>query len=99
MKKHLSDLHNELKAQFIDAIIREVKVSNNKIKFLPYIKIAFSDESDDLYEEITDVEFLPDENICLCHNFITDMELQTQEYYTPFDQLSWEELFKIAERL
>ena len=60
-----------------------------------YTKGSQTDE----FEEITEIKFDSKENLWYVHNYVTDMELQTNEYWTPLIDMSFDELFKIAERL
>lgn len=96
MNKELFNLHTELKNQFSSAI---GKIVGDKIEFSPYIRFSFSRDSDDMFEDIVGIEYDPEEKTHYVHNYITSTGLDAWEYWTPLQDLSFEELFKIAERL
>lgn len=96
MNKELFNLHTELKNQFVSAI---GKIVGDKIEFSPYIRFSFSRDSDDVFEDIVGIEYDPEEKTHYVHNYITSTDLNVQEYWTPLRDLSFEELFKIAERI
>lgn len=96
MKKYLLDLYNSCKNLFVAALEGEVKIAKNIIPFSPCITI---DHSDGSTESITEIEYNAEEKCCYVHNFITDDNMDTSEYWTPLRDLSFDELFKIAERL
>lgn len=99
MKKYLFALYNNCKNEFVAAIQREVRTNKDKIFFDPYIRISLSRDEDSFFEDITEIVFDPKENTCYAHNFITETDLMTNEYWTPLRDMSFDELFKIAERL
>lgn len=97
MKKELFKIYNALKKIFVEKI--EDNIEGLKLNFSPYIKISFPRDSHELHEEILSVEYDAKEDTWCAHNYITDMNLDTTEYWTPLRDLSFEELFKIAERI
>ena len=96
MNKELFNLHTELKNQFSSAI---GKMLGDKIEFSPYIRFSFSRDSDEMFEDIVGIEYDSEEKTHYVHNYITSTDLDVQEYWTPLQDLSFEELFKIAERI
>lgn len=99
MKKYLQDLYNDCKTQFVQAIEREVRANYDKITFSPNIHIDLPRDEDDFFEDITEIEFNSKENRCYVHNYFTEIDLMTNEYWTPLRDMSFYELHKIAERL
>ena len=99
MNRPLFDIYNSLKSQYIEAIEPYLNINRGKIVFTPNILIFFPRTNKDYYEEITEIEFDKVENTWYVHNYITDTELQTDECWTPLRDMTFDELFKIAERL
>ena len=99
MKQYLLDIYNEHKKAFVETIANELKAKGNKVAFSPYIHIDLPILSNDNYEEITEIEYDPKESTWYVHNFITDIDMATVEYWTPLHELSFDELFQIAEKL
>ena len=97
MKKELFDSYNRYKASFIEDITDSLKTL--EVKFSPYIKLSLPRDSDEFLEEISDISYDAKEDTWYAHNYVTDTELCAEEYYTPLRDLSFDELFKIAERL
>ena len=98
MKQKLFNLHNRLKHSFVQEIIDIIR-HQDKIVFEPFIRINLPRDNDELFEDITEIEYDPKENIWYVHNYITEVDLMTGEYWTPIRDLSFDELFKIAERI
>ena len=96
MGKKLFNLYNQFKDQFSSIIVKAV---GDKIEFSPYIRFSFSRDSDDIFVDIVGIEFDPDEDTHYVHNYITFSDLDVQEYWTPLRDLTFDELFMIAERL
>ena len=96
MNKELFHIHTELKNQFASAI---GKIVGDKIEFSPYVRFSFPRDSDELFEDIVGIEYDPEEKTHFVHNYITSIDLNVQEYWTPLQDLSFEELFEIAERI
>lgn len=99
MKQYLFDLYNSCKFLFAEAIIREIKVKGEKIELSPYIRISLPRDNDEFFEDITEIQYDDKEDCWFVHNFITETNLMTNEYWTPLRDLTFDELFKIAERL
>ena len=99
MKQLLFNLYNKCRDNFIEGMTDILKAKGNEMEFSPYIRIPMSNDSDDFFEDITEIKFDKEENTWYVHNYITDMNLQVDEYWTPLRNLSFDELYKIAERL
>ena len=99
MEKTLFHIYNSLKAQFVAAMEPYMKACGTKVGFSPYIRIALPRDNDEFLEEITEIVYDSKECCWYVHNFITDTDLSVNEYWTPISDLSFDELFKIAERL
>lgn len=99
MNQKLFDLYNEYKSSFANALSTELKIQGNKVLFNPPIHIDLPPNNDEDFETITEAEFDEKENEWYIHNYITYLDLQADEYWTPLRDLAFDELFKIAERL
>lgn len=99
MKQHLLDTFNEEKNTIAEVISKELKAKGNKVTFNPPIRIDFPHTDNEDFETITEIEFNEKENSWYVHNFITDLNLQADEYWTPLRDLTFEELYNIAEKL
>lgn len=97
MKKELLDLYNSLKATFAEGMVNNIQ--GNKIEFTPSIRISLPRDNDEFQEDILSMEYDAKEDAWYVHNFITEIDLMTSEYWTPLKDLSFDELFKIAERI
>ena len=51
------------------------------------------------FEEITSIEYDEKEQTWYVHNYITSLDLMTNEYWTPLRDMSFDELFKISQSL
>lgn len=101
MKQHLYKEFIDLKSRFIESIKQEIK-QQKSIKFLIEYISLLEDSSIENTELITilEVVYKEDEDICLAHIYATDTETcEVIESWTPLDQLSFNELFKIAEHI
>jgi len=99
MKQYLSDIFNEHKNAIVEVISNELKAKGNKVAFNPPIRIDLPATNDEDFETITEIEFDEKENSWYVHNYITYIDLITSEYWTPLRDLSFEELYEIAERV
>ena len=99
MTQKLFCLFNRLKSSFAEEIIDTLKTKGTKITFEPCLRINLPRDNDELFEDITEIEYDPKENIWYVHNYITEVDLMTGEYWTPIRDLSFDELFKIDERI
>lgn len=99
MTDKLFDLFNVSKTVITEAMTIEARKQGNIVAFSPIIHIDSTRDSDDLYTEITGIEYDKNEDCCYVRNFVTDTNLDVEEYYTPLRNMSFDELFRIAERL
>ena len=101
MNKTLQDAFNSAKEQCVKALLPFIveKAKDNKLEFSPIIKISLPQDKDEFFEDITDIEYNEKENTWYVHNYITDESLDADEYYTPLRDMTFEELYEIAERL
>ncbi len=101
MNKTLQDIFNSAKKQCVKALLPYIaeKAENNKLEFSPPIRISLPQNKVEFFEAITDVVFDKEENTWYVHNYITDESLNADEYYTPLKDMTFEELYEIAERL
>lgn len=99
MKQYLSNIFNEHKNAIVEVLNTELKVQGNKVLFSPPIRIDLPDINDEDFETITEIEFDEKENSWYVHNYITYIDLMTSEYWTPLSDLSFEELYNIAEKV
>jgi hypothetical protein len=104
MNQKLFHLYNRLKKSFVDEITDIVKAKGGEIVFNPYIKVYLpSNESTYLmYEEVACLQFDKKEST-LYANLQTvevdDVHTERQEYWTPLRDMSFDELYRIAENL
>ena len=98
MKKKLSDTFIQCKGVITIAIEEEIK-NKDKITFNPSITVFGTRDSEELYINFTELEFDAEESTWYAHNYVTNEDLSTDEYWTPLRDLSFDELYKIAERL
>lgn len=96
MNQKLFHLYNRLKKSFVDEITDIVKAKGGEIIFSPYIKIYLpSNESTYLmYEEVACLKFDEEENTLYANN-----HTERYEYWTPLRDMSFDELFRIAENI
>lgn len=99
MRQKLFNLYNRCKSSFVEEMIEAIKAQGTKITFTPYISISLPRDNDEFLEEIVEIEFDVSTNIWYAHNFITEVDLMINEYWTPLIDLSFDELFKIAEKI
>ena len=97
MKQELFDLYNSLKNTFIEKIVETIDTKQKT--FSPYIRVNLPRDTEEMFEEIVSIEYDEKENTWYAHNYITDTNLDVTEYWTPLRDLSFDELFKIAEAL
>ena len=104
MKQKLFHLYNRLKESFVAEIADIVKAKGGKIIFSPHIKIYFPSTEGIylMYEEVACLQFDEKENT-LYANLQTvevdDVHIDRHEYCTPLRDMSFDELYNIAERL
>ena len=98
MNKTLFDIYNSLKASFVEAM-ESYLVKQHVISFFPSLHINLPNDNDESFEEITSIEYDEKEQTWYVHNYITSLDLMTNEYWTPLRDMSFDELFKIAEKL
>ena len=104
MKQKLFHLYNRLKKSFVDEITDIVKAKGGETIFSPHIKIYLpSNESIYLmYEEVACLQFDEKEK-CLYANVnvveVDDTYTDEHEYWTPLRDMSFDELFRIAENV
>lgn len=99
MKQYLQNIFNEHKNAIVEVICTELKVQGDKVFFNPPIRIDLPDANDEDFETITEIELDEKESHWYVHNYITYIDLMTSEYWTPLRDLSFEELYEIAEKL
>ena len=101
MNKTLLDIHNSLKNQFVKAIepYLQNKAIEGKVLFSDVLRISLPRDNDEFYEDITSIEYDKKENTWYVHNYITETDLTTSEYWTPLRDMTFEELYEIAEKL
>lgn len=97
MKQELFDLYNSLKNTFIEKIVETVDTKQKA--FSPYIRITLPRDTEEIFEGIVSIEYDEKEDTWYAHNYITNTNLDVTEYWTPLRDLSFDELFKIAEAL
>ena len=104
MKQKLFCLYNRLKKSFVDEITDIVNQKNGEIIFEPHILIYLpSNESIYMmYENVACLQY-DDKEKCLYANIqvieVDDIHTEKQEYWTPVRDMSFDELFRIAENL
>ena len=98
MNKTLFDIYNSLKASFVEAM-EPYLVKQHVVTFSPPLHINLPNDNDESFEEITSIEYDEKEQAWYVHNYITSLDLMTNEYWTPLRDMSFDELFKISERL
>ena len=98
MNKTLFDIYNSLKASFVGAM-EPYLVKQHVVTFSPPLHINLPNDNDESFEEITSIEYDEKEQSWYVHNYITSLDLMTNEYWTPLRDMSFDELFKISERL
>ena len=104
MKQKLFHLYNRLKKSFVDEITDIVNQKKEEIVFNPPIKIHLPSGEDVyyLYEEVACLQYDEKEK-CLYANIqvieVDDVHTEKQEYWTPVRDMSFDELFRIAENI
>lgn len=104
MKQKLFHLYNRLKKSFVDEITDIVKHKKGEIIFSPYIRINLPHDEDSyqMYEEVACLQYDEKEK-ALYANIQTvevdDIHTEKQEYWTPLRDMSFDELFRIAENI
>jgi hypothetical protein len=98
MNKTLFDIYNSLKASFVEAI-EPYLVKQHVVTFSPPLHINLPNDNDESFEEITSIEYDEKEQTWYVHNYITSLDLMTNEYWTPLRDMSFDELFKISQSL
>ena len=98
MNKTLFDIYNSLKASFVEAMVPYL-VKQHVVTFSPPLHINLPNDNDESFEEITSIEYDEKEQTWYVHNYITSVDLMTNEYWTPLRDMSFDELFKISQRL
>ena len=104
MKQKLFCLYNRLKKSFVDEITDIVKHKKGEIVFEPHIRIYLpSNEGTYLmYEEVACLQYDEKEK-CLYANIqvveVDDVHTEKQEHWTPVRDMSFDELFRIAENI
>ncbi len=98
MNKTLFDIYNSLKASFVKAM-EPYLVKQHVVTFSPSLLINLPNDNDESFEEITSIEYDEKEQTWYVHNYITDLDLMTNEYWTPLRDMSFDELFKISQSL
>jgi hypothetical protein len=98
MNKTLFDIYNSLKASFVEAI-EPYLVKQHVVTFSPTLLINLPNDNDESFEEITSIEYDEKEQTWYVHNYITSLDLMTNEYWTPLRDMSFDELFKISQSL
>ena len=98
MNKLLFDTYNAFKKQFISEM-EKIMLPSKAISFAHYIRIMKPRTSDELFEEFTEMHWNEKEKCYYCHCFVTNSDLSTDEYWLPLTELSFDELYEIAERL
>ena len=105
MNETLKNIFQSAKNECIEAMLSYLTENSynnkviNKVIFSPAIRISSPKDSDEFFEDITDIEYNEKENTWYVHNYITDESLDVDEYYTPLRDMTFEELYEIAERL
>ena len=104
MNQKLFHLYNRLKKSFVDEITDIVKAKGGEIIFSPYIKIYLpSNESTYLmYEEVACLQFYEKENALYANIQVVEVDnihIERHEYWTPLRDMSFNELFRIAENI
>ena len=98
MNKTLFDIYNSLKASFVEAM-EPYLVKQHVVTFSPSLLINLPNDNDESFEEITSIEYDEKEQTWYVHNYITSLDLMTNEYWTPLSDMSFDELYKTSERL
>lgn len=96
--KKLEQTYNRLKERYVLEIEKAIE-DKVKITFSPYIKIYAPNTSAIYFEELTEMEYGPQENTWYVHDYTTDYELQVEEYWIPLRDFTFEQLYEIAEVL
>lgn len=97
MKQELLNLYNKFKTEFIEEMMKDVP--KKEINFSPYIRLQCNEDTDEFFVDIVCLSYDSKEGVWYVHNFVTNTDLSTDEYWTPLDQMSMDELFKIEENL
>ena len=104
MKQKLFCLYNRLKKSFVDEITDIVKHKKGEIIFDPHVRIYLpcNQDLDVMYEEVACLQW--DEKEKALYTNINVVEIgesyvEEHEYWTPLRDMSFDELFKIAENI
>ena len=104
MKQKLFHLYNRLKESFVAEIADIVKTKGGEIVFSPHIKIYLPSTEDTylMYEEVACLQF-DDKEKCLYANIQTvevdDVHTERHECWVALRDMSFDELFRIAENI
>jgi hypothetical protein len=98
MNKTLLDIYNSLKVSFIEAM-EPYLVKQHIITFSPALRINLPNDNEELFENIVSIEYDEEKGVWYVHNYITSLDLMTNEYWKPLRDMTFNELYKIAERL
>lgn len=104
MKQKLFHLYNRLKESFVAEIADIVKAKGGEIVFSPHIKIYLpsTEGSYLMYEEVACLQFDENDNTLYADIQtveVDDVHTERHEYWMPLRDMSFDELYKIAERL
>ena len=101
MEKTLLDLYNSTKNLFAKAMEPYLRgrAVYNKVTFKTPLRISLPRDNDEFYEDITGIEYDEEEKTWYVHNYITETDLTASEYWTPLGSMTFDELYKIAEKL
>lgn len=104
MKQKLFHLYNRLKKSFVDEITDIVKHKKGEIIFDPYVRIYLPSNEDTylMYEEIACLQYDEKEKTLYASIQVVevdDIHTEKHEYWTPIRDMSFDELFKIAENI
>lgn len=98
MNKTLFDIYNSLKASFVEAM-KPYLVKRHVVTFSPPLHINLPNDNDESFEGITSIEYDEKEQTWYVHNYIASLNLMTNEYWTPLRDMTFDELYKISEKL
>ena len=104
MKQKLFCLYNRLKKSFVDEITDIVKHKKGEVVFNPHVRIYLPSNEDIylMYEEVACLQYDEKEKALYANIQVTevdDIHTEKNEYWTPLRDMSFDELFRIAENV
>ena len=102
MKQKLFHLYNRLKKSFVSEITDIVKHEGGEITFNPIIKIDKPCDDGEMFDEIACLQYDKKEKTLYVHLMEVQIDvpiIEQHEYWIPLRDLSFDDIYKIAERI